>query len=416
MRNSLRITLVLALCALQFALATTALAVPAAWENVDVVSHSEDTGGVMTVFGTLPEATPLPAEAQLSVPAGAEIQWIGEILGGPPAEDPELKYTKTTVNGADIYSFTLTKSRVAQIEMLTTDAQVFDGTAYASSLKWVAGSDLPQVRLAIRIPAGATITAPTPGATSMSGETGYDYYTKTVTDVKAGDTLVLAAGYTLPPAAGAATTSGAGSGNIATFIIIAVLVLAGAGLVISVRRKMGAKGDSEPAAVPVRATSTQASAPATDDDAASHSDRSDDSETDDVEPSAPRPGAAKRTMVTAIIVGIMVIVAIVLGMQAAKPQVVGDTITETYSPQEACATISIGLTTAGDDDPAGTGKTMFEAIRPLPGLTAATYNHKLGTLEVGFCESETSEAAIREALAPTGVLAPSAPATSTPTP
>lgn len=413
MRHSLRITLILALCAMQLAFAATAFAAPAAWESVDVVSHSEENGGVMTVFGTLPDATTLPAEAQLSVPAGAEIQWIGEILGGPPTEDPELKYTKTTANGADIYSFTLTKSRIAQIEMLTSDAQVFDGTAYASSLKWVAGSDLPQVRLAIRIPAGATITAPTPGASSMPGETGYDYYTKTVTDVKAGDALVLAAGYTLPPVAGASTTTGASSGNTASIIIIAVLLLAGVGLVISVRRKMGAREEDAPAPAPARAATKKAAAVATQDDDAGSDDYADDAP----EPAAaPRPGANKRTMVTGIIVGIMVIVAIVLGMQAAKPQVVGDTITETYSPQEACATISIGLTTAGDDDPAATGQSMFDAIRPLPGLTSATYNHKTGTLEVGFCESETSEASIREALAPTGVLAESAPATPTPTP
>jgi len=409
MRHSLRITLILALCAMQLAFAATAFAAPAAWESVDVVSHSEENGGVMTVFGTLPDATTLPAEAQLSVPAGAEIQWIGEILGGPPAEDPELKYTKTTANGADIYSFTLTKSRIAQIEMLTSDAQVFDGTAYASSLKWVAGTDLPQVRLAIRIPAGATITAPTPGATSMPGETGYDYYTKTVTDVKAGDALVLAAGYTLPPVAGASTTTGASSGNTVSIIIVVVLLLAGVGLVISVRRKMGAREEAAPAPAP--AAAKKAATVATQDDDSGSDDFADDAP----EPAtASRPGAAKRTMVTGIIVAIMVIVAIVLGMQAAKPQVVGDTITETYSPQEACATISIGLSTAGDDDPASTGKTMFDAIRPLPGLTSATYNHKTGTLEVGFCESETSEAAIREALAPTGVLAASAPTTPTP--
>lgn len=39
--------------------------------------------------------------------------WIGEILGGPPAEDPQLPYVKTTVGDMDIYKFTLTKSRTA---------------------------------------------------------------------------------------------------------------------------------------------------------------------------------------------------------------------------------------------------------------------------------------------------------------
>lgn len=46
--------------------------------------------------------------------------WIGEILGGPPVEDPQLPYVKTTVCDTDIYKFTLTKSRTAQFDGIPT--------------------------------------------------------------------------------------------------------------------------------------------------------------------------------------------------------------------------------------------------------------------------------------------------------
>jgi len=398
MRHSFRTILVLALCVLQLTAAAAAFAAPAAWEGVDVVSHSEKNGGVVTVVGTLPESTQLPAQATLSVPAGAQIQWVGEILGGDPAEDPTLTYTKTTANGIDTYSFTMTKSRTAQIEMLTAVGAAFDGTTYSESIQWVATQDIPTVRLAIRVPAGAAMTSSTPDAATVPGETGYDYYTKTITGVKAGDNLALNAVYTVPAAAPAANT-GSNSGNVATIIIIAMLAVAGVALVISLRRKMGGgtvvdDDDDEESPAPVRTPAKQAV----------QADATTDADEDEAAPAA-RSGASKRTIVTAAIVGVIVLVAVILGSQAGKPQVVGDTVMETYSAQEPCATVSIALATSGDDDPNGTGKQMFDAIRPLAGLTTATYNFKANTLSVGFCESETSEEAIRAALAPTGLVA-----------
>jgi len=404
MRSSFRTAIILTVVALQLAFASVAFAAPVQWQGVDIVSHPEASAGVVTVIGTLPEATPLPAQAQLSVPAGAQIQWIGEILGGDPANDIQLTPTKTTVGGADVYSFTLTKARTAQVEIITP-GPAFDGTSYTSSVNWIATQDIPEVRLALRLPAGAQIASPTPDASTIPGEAGFEYYVRTLNNVKAGDALALTAVYTVPAAPAAAPT-GSNSGQTATVIIVVLLVLAGAALVFSLRRKVGggsADDDEYEDDTDSDADTTADAAPSKRPAVASASKESPDAEESESAP--PRSNVARRNMVTAVIVVIMIIIAVVLGMQAGKPQVIGDSITETYSAQEPCATISVALATAGDDDPAGTGKTLFDAIRPLAGLTTATYNFKTSSLDIGFCESETSEEAIRAAIAPTGLLA-----------
>ena len=132
MRHSLRFIFAAAVFALAVSPVTTGFAAPTTWERVDVTQHSEQGGGVLLVSGELPATASLPADAQLSVPAGSGLQWIGEILGGASADDPELKFTKTTVKGNDLYRFTLTKSRTAQIEVPLTESMAFDGTTYTS--------------------------------------------------------------------------------------------------------------------------------------------------------------------------------------------------------------------------------------------------------------------------------------------
>ena len=77
-----------------------AVAAPSAWQKMDIALHLEEAGGVMLVSGELPLQATLPTEAELSVPAGSQLQWIGQIMGGDPSADPALTYTKTTVGSA----------------------------------------------------------------------------------------------------------------------------------------------------------------------------------------------------------------------------------------------------------------------------------------------------------------------------
>lgn len=398
--------------------AGSAIAAPLQWQRMDVTIHSEQSSGVMIVSGELPETATLPAEAELSVPAGSKLQWIGEILGGDPSADSELQYTKTTVNGSDVYRFTLTKARTAQLEIVT-GAVAFDGTTYSPALTWTATQAVPEVRLIVRIPGGAQIVQTVPGAELEPGDAGNSYYTKTTTDVKPGDRLDLAFSYQVAavPASGATTSS---SGSAAQIFIIVLFVAAGLGVTLAVRHKMTPASSAEPEPVAISGKNTRKkpeSSAATKSGAktasagAARSTATDAKQSEPPAQTEPRlSGASKRNVVTAIIVGSLILVALIVGTQASKPVVEGDTITQTFSQGQPCSTAMIGLTVPADADPAQTAEKLFAALKSVGGMNTATYNFRQSTLEAGFCESKGSEEAVRAALAPTGLMSASAPA------
>jgi hypothetical protein len=407
-RHPLRFTLFVTAFALWACLATTVFAAPAAWETMDVTRHSDTNGGVLLVSGELPASTKLPAEAELSVPAGLELQWIGEILGGASADDPELKYTKSTAGGSDIYRFTLTKARTAQVEALVADKQGFDGATYTSSVAWAATQNVPEVRVNIRVPQAAQIASPSPDAAVLPGDASYGFYSKAFKNVKAGDMLDLAVAYSLPAvgAAASAAAAPAASNSVVPIVVVLLAIAAFAGLVVAVRKKMtvsssdtedfDADEEDDPSG-----SQAQASRVATAD--------ADDSSVaeDDDEPVTKQPmtGRTKRNLVTAAIIGVLVVAAVVVGVQNTRPKMTGDTISQVFSSAEPCATADIALTVPDKADPQKTAETVFAAIRPIAGLTTATYNRKTNRIDIGYCESSSSEAALRQALAPTGLVA-----------
>jgi hypothetical protein len=401
-RRTIRFSLIATAFTLAACLATAAFAVPATWEAMDVTLHSEQDGGVLLVSGDLPAAAKLPAEAELSVPAGSELQWIGQILGGASADDPALQYTKTTVGGSDVYRFTLTKSRTAQIEVPVAKSQAFDGTTYSSSLAWAATQAVPEVRISLRIPAAAQIASPTAGAALLPGDSGYRFYSKTVQNVKAGDTLDLTVAYALP-AAGAASAGGAtapsGTNSAVPIVLVLLVAAAFAGLVIGIRRKMsGSTADDEELGEWDDDEGVEA-------DVVTSSDAVSDEEVGKSSLKKPMTAKTKRTIVTAAIVAVLLVAGVAVGAQSIRPKMVGDTITKTFSSAEPCANADIALAVSDGADPQKTAEQLFAAVEPIAGLTTVTYNRKTSTVQIGYCESSSSEAALRQALAPTGLVA-----------
>ncbi len=417
MVRTLRLVLPFAMLLSVLLWAGAAMAKPAEWQRVDVTLHSEQSGGVMLVSGELPESATLPAEAELSVPAGSSLQWVGEILGGDPSADPELKYTKSTQDGSDVYRFTLTKSRTAQLEIVTSESAGFDGTNYTSSLKWSATQAVPEVRLSVRIPQGAQIVQPSPEAALQPGASGYSFYTKSVKDVKPGDQLDMAFSYQVAatPASNGAATS---SGSTAQIVIILIAVAAAAFFVMAVRRKMAPSSGNAvaPAEASASGVKSKTAASAKTSGRTAHSKNTATGAPVEGEaasgPSTGLTGAAKRNIVTATIVGSIIVVALVVGNQTTKPQIEGDTISQTFSQGQPCSTATIALAVPAGEDPAKTAETLFTALRNADGMNTATYNFKTSTLEAGFCESKATEESVRQALAPTGLVDASAPAQS----
>ena len=393
--------------------ASVASARPASWQQVDVTVLPDESGGMMLVSGELPESVKLPAEAELSVPAGSTLQWIGEILGGDPSADPELTYTKSTVDGSDVYLFKLTKSRTAQIEVPVQGAAAFDGTNYVSSIKWSATQDVPRVRLSMRVPENAQIVQPSDGAVLMPGDSDYRLYAKSFDGVKAGDEPQLSFSYqaAASPAAG---QSAASTGSTAPAIIILVGLAAAAAFVLAIRQKMaGAKAgrvqtastlahDADVAST--QSASEKANAASMESPAAAQAGADEEGDYLDTR-SSNASGRTRRNLVTIGIVAVIATAAILVGSQAAKPKIEGDSISETFSQGEPCATAKIAVSVPRDADPAETAKVLFAALRTVKGMNVATYNFKTSTLEAGFCESQASEQSVRDALAPTGLLA-----------
>jgi hypothetical protein len=114
--------------------------------------------------------------------------------------------------------------------------------------------------------------------------------------------------------------------------------------------------------------------------------------------------AARRNIATAVIIGSIIVAAFVISNQTTKPQIEGDTISQAFSQAAPCATASIALAVPSGADPATTAETLFAALGAVGGVDKATYNFKTSTLEVGFCESKTTEEGVRRGLAPTGLV------------
>jgi hypothetical protein len=112
-------------------------------------------------------------------------------------------------------------------------------------------------------------------------------------------------------------------------------------------------------------------------------------------------------MITALLIGILVVAGLFLGSQATKPKLAGDTISKTFSQGAPCASATIEVVQKDGADPAATADTLFKALEGLDGMNTGTYNAKTSSIEVGWCESKTTEEAVRGVLEPTGLVADS---------
>lgn len=389
--------------------AAPALAAPSAWSFVDVGLHLENGQPLILVSGDLPEDVPLPYEAELAVPSGTQLQWIGEILGGPPAEDPQLQYVKTTVGDMDIYKFTLTKSRTAQFEGISTGMTGTAGEIQNTTIKWTAWQDLPSVRVSQRLPRGAQVSQASDGASMQAGDETYSRYSKTVTNAKAGDVVDLTFSYTLPISAPSAGSSQSSTNVIVTvFMGAAALLLLGI-VVVSMRQKAEARS-SEPVAqaapperTPARQQPRTKQQPRTVEEPAVES--------------TPRPGFLRPQF---LIAGVLIMVVVVaVSALSSSGSVKNGKITKFFGSTSPCSSTSLVLMPNPGVDLAEQGKDIVDAFSGYDGIGDVTLTIDTSTLDVTFCESSHTEESVRQIVEGTGLVslaaAPiaSAPATAT---
>lgn len=380
--------------------ASTALAAPAGWKSVDVTLHSDQQQPILLVSGELPAEVKLPAEAELAVPAGTQLQWIGEVLGGDISKDPALKYTMSSANGMDIYRFTLARARIAQVEGVAPSATSFDGTNQLAVLKWTAWTAVPEVRISQRFPQGSQIVQSAPGAAVQPGGNGYSYYTKTVKNPKAGDVLDLSFSYRAP-AAGPASTSGSSGSTTNTLALAVIMVIAVVGfglLAINVNKKMAAKAAlNEPQprksskqgaqTVPVETPKTGKREPKR-----------------ELAVEAVPPKRIQPVIPTLVIISILLAGFAIAGNRGTSPAVLDGKITRDFGAPSACQSASMPFTANQGVDLAKQGEQLLKGLEGMDGVGEVTIDIAQSKIDMAWCESSQSEESMRQALSETGLI------------
>ncbi len=398
MKSATRLAVMTA-CTLALALSVgvPAHAKPIAPETMDVTLIEEGGKSLLLVAGELPEGTKLPAQVELPLPAGAHIQWAGELLGNGTANDIESTYTTRAADGSDVYVLTLTKSRVGQVEGEIAPVTGFDGTTYMTSLSWTPIAESKSARISVRIPTNSQITRTSPGEGGrlFTADSRHSYFSRTVEDVKAGEPLTLQFAYT-PVIPGSSATSGSGSSGVIVALLVALAIAGFALAFVAIRKKLS----------PVRASAWDGEDEAHDDDAsvAAHAATEGDTveEVAHEDPSPPRSRASLVVLVGAIAVAL--VIGIYASSRSTTAQDLGGEITRTYGTSDACVTASLALKPADGVDLAKQGNAVLAGLEQIPGLGTATLFPGEGRIEIGYCGSSADEAMLVNALQATGLV------------
>ena len=368
---------------------------PTPWASVDVSVHQEPTGEVVTVAGELLRQTQLPARVQLAVPAGSQLRWIGEILGGDPSADPPVTYEMSTSEGSDVYAFTLTQSHIGQIEVVPPSPMItLSGSVYSAAVVWTPSQAVPEARMSVSLPLGAQVTQPAEGALTQAGTSG-SYYSKTFTEASAGEPLSLVFAYTAPQGSAPVQSSPAsGSGGPSGLI----LFIAGAGMgavFMAVRRKIRSDADTGH-----RAKSNARQAPQR---------RPDPEPRPNTASSRSRSGVASglsartKLMLAAIaVVGGSVAFMIVVNGDVGMVRTTDTGITKVLTSADTDQVLTLPATFQPGGDLQHESGHAFESLEGLPGIGAVTVSSDGSTIEVEYASSEISTGSITAMLQAAG--------------
>ncbi|MHB1342515.1 MAG: hypothetical protein ACYC77_00505 [Coriobacteriia bacterium] len=175
--------------------AATATAAASPWKGISVTLFDLDPDKTPTlvVYGSLADEVTLPVVVELPVPAGSEIGWVGEFLGGDPANDPTAEYEVVRGTDADILRITVTTAHAVQAELVPPAGVVVDDSGTRTvSLRWVARETAQGARLGLVAPNGYHATRVIPSPTIEGDASGAFYWVET-SPLKAGDELTLSA-------------------------------------------------------------------------------------------------------------------------------------------------------------------------------------------------------------------------------
>ena len=234
----LALAFAVALAAPAFALGATA---PVANGALDVQAWAENNTLVVVSALTVPSNVQLPVTVRIPVPADAQVQWAGEVLGGDPNADPSRKYTiKKSPVGGSYAEFTIETTRVAQVDAFLPVLKT-SGSDVSAAFEWVQSVSSPTTSISIRTPAGAgnVKIAPAPSGAPATNADGETLYAGSPIKLTPGSNTPVSLSYTIGAAHSPGATPAASNSSALYFalaMLIAVLVV----LAIVLVRQRGA--------------------------------------------------------------------------------------------------------------------------------------------------------------------------------
>jgi len=159
--------------------------------GVELYDLQADKEPTLVIYGTFVEGTEFPADIELPIPKGSQVSWFGQ-LTGDPTTDEMVPITLRQEDDYDVIVATVKDGRPVQADLTVPEGWV---TRTSSSLeiamKWTPIADLVGARLGFEIPAAYHAENLDPD-TTVGGktETGVMYTSETA-DVEAGQTLTL---------------------------------------------------------------------------------------------------------------------------------------------------------------------------------------------------------------------------------
>ncbi|MDY0087606.1 MAG: hypothetical protein RBS78_03520, partial [Coriobacteriia bacterium] len=309
-----------------------------------------------------------------------------------------------TRDGVTVAVMTLTRSRVAQVEV-SFDGAVGKGTdgGLTAGFEMRAPASVQSVRNAVALPPGATPASLPEGALVAEGQQGLTYYYLEPGALEAGEPIVFSMGFTqgvAPPASGSAAQP-APSGSSADVPVL-VIVLIAAALAVAVvavvasrsrRNRELLDGDTQVGSVAGVASDEVIT--------------SGDSEQAEEPVQQDRAGflTPQRLVLIAGVLVVGVIAAVILGGQQGEIGVTETSngwISQRISTASAEATADFNAFIACECPPEAEAPKMFDTLRTVPGVAHAALEEATLLLRVGYDPAQTSEEAIVQALRAAG--------------
>ncbi len=371
---------------------------------------------LLLVTGELPPEQPLPAEIVLPVPDGAQVEWAGDILGGPVAEDIPAEAVIETRDGVTVAVFTLTQSRVGQVEVTYPDAIMpVEGGVVAAAFEASMPLDADSIRMAVAVPPGLQAASLPEGTLTSQGPEGFIYYYTERGPVTSGDVVSFSLEYRPATLATSASTSGSAvSGEVSPILILLIaVVVAVAVLFVLVSRTRSQAAEQDNATM----------------DTSDYIDGAEDSreetlsESREGPPAHPALGQADRDATAApglsalltpkplIAIGVVLVLAIAILVnlggedgQVGVTDVSGEWISQRISSAPAESESEFALQILCDCPPEVEALKMFDALRQVPGVAHASLEASTLTMRIQYDPAQVDEADIARQLRAAGYL------------